>query len=119
MELPVAGLIFLMGNDRSEIEQRFFVFIIYIHRNQIKGRAEGKLDVSGGADVGLKAALHKLSTECSNVSDISIRYYATDLPDQLPTTMDGLVSLIEDFPSRLKDINDGKGIPMQVRFPYI
>lgn len=108
-----------MGNDRSEIEQRFFVFIIYIHRNQIKGRAEGKLDVSGGADVGLKAALHKLSTECSNVSDISIRYYATDVPNQLPTTIDELMSLIENFPSRLESINDGKGVPMQVGFPHI
>ena len=94
-------------------------FCIYIYRNQIKGSAEGKLDVGGGADVGLKAALEKLSKECNDVSDISIRYCATDVPDQLPTTMDELMSLIENFPSRLKSINDGKGIPMQVRFPHI
>ena len=93
-------------------------FYLYIYRNQIKGGAEGKLEFGGGANVGLKAALDKLSTECNNVSDISIRYYATDLPDKLPTTMDGLVSLIEDFPSRLKGINDGKGIPMEVGFSY-
>ena len=97
----------------------YHIFIIYFYRNQIKGKAEGKLSVGGAAKVGLKAALDKLSIECNDVSDISIRYYATDLPDQLPTAMDELVSLIEDFPSRLKSINDGKGIPMQVRFPYI
>ena len=28
------------------------------------------------------------------------------------------MSLIEEFPSRLKSINDGKGIPMQVRFLF-
>ena len=95
------------------------MLFIYLYRNQIKGSAEGKLDVGGSADVGLKAALDKLSAECNNVSDISIRYYATELPDKLPTTMDELVSLIQDFPSRLKSINDGKGIPLQVRFPYI
>ncbi|PFX20179.1 putative protein PHLOEM PROTEIN 2-LIKE A3 [Stylophora pistillata] len=81
--------------------------------DQIKGSAEGKLDVWGGVNVGLRDALDKLSQECNDVSDISIKYYATDLPDQLPTTMEGLVSLIEDFPSRLKSINDGKGFPMQ------
>ena len=70
----------------------------------------------GAVDVGLKASLNKLSAECNDVSDISIKYYATDLPGKLPTTLEGLVSLIEEFPSRLKGINDGKGIPMQVRF---
>ena len=103
------------------IRNYIMFFIIYFYSNQIKGKAEGKLGVGAlsPSEVGLKAALDKLSAECNDVSDISIRYYATDLPDQLPTTMDGLVSLIEVFPSRLKSINDGKGIPMQVRFPYI
>ena len=30
--------------------------------------------------------------------------------------MEDLVSVIENFPSRLKKLNDGKGIPMKVRF---
>ena len=30
--------------------------------------------------------------------------------------MEDLVSVIENFPSRLKKFNDGKGIPMKVRF---
>ena len=30
--------------------------------------------------------------------------------------MEDLISVIEDFPSRLKKFNDGKGIPMKVRF---
>ena len=29
--------------------------------------------------------------------------------------MEDLVSVIENFPSRLKKFNDGKGIPMKVR----
>ncbi|PFX21654.1 putative protein PHLOEM PROTEIN 2-LIKE A3 [Stylophora pistillata] len=91
----------------------FFRVILYLSRDQIKGRAEGKLDVGGGVHLGLKAALDKLSRDCNDVSDISIKYYATDLPDQLPTTMEGLVSLIEDFPSQLKSINNSKGVPMQ------
>ena len=30
--------------------------------------------------------------------------------------MEDLVLLIEKFPSRLKNLNDGKGIPISVRF---
>ena len=96
-----------------------YFFCIYIYRNEIKGSAEGKLDFGGGTDVGLKATLDKLSKECNDVSDISIRYYATDVPNRLPTTIDELMSLIENFPSRLESINDGKGVPMQVGFPHI
>lgn len=69
----------------------------------------------GVVDAGLKAQLNMLSTECNDLSDMTIEYYATDLPDKLPTTLAGLVKLIEDFPSRLKNINDGDGIPVQVR----
>ncbi|KAL9985832.1 hypothetical protein ACROYT_G008280 [Oculina patagonica] len=81
-------------------------------KEHITGNVDGQLNLQG-VDAGLKASLDKLSSECSDVSDISIKYYATDLPDKLPTTLEGLVTLIETFPSRLKNINDGKGIPMQ------
>ena len=99
---------------RSEILQSVF---IYLFRNQIEGKAEENLDVVGGINLGLKAALDKLSKECNDVTDISIKYYATDLPERLPTTISGLLSWIENFPSRLKSINDDRGIPVQVRFP--
>ena len=82
---------------------------------QIKGNAEGELNV-GAVNAGLKASLDKLSAECNDIADIAIKYYATDLPDKLPTTMEDLVLLIEKFPSRLKNLNDGKGIPISVRF---
>ena len=65
-------------------------------------------------DVSLKAQLEKLTTECSGLSDISIKYYSTDLPFKAPTNLDELVKLIEGFPSRLEKINEGKGIPLQV-----
>ena len=47
---------------------------------------------------------------------IAIKNNAIDLSDKLPTTMEDLVLLIERFPSRLKNLNDGKGIPISVRF---
>ena len=80
----------------------------------MQGKAEGKLPVHAVANVGLKAELKKLTSKCKDTANISIKYYATDLPDKLPTTLDDLVELIEAFPSRLKDINYGKGIPLQV-----
>ena len=95
--------------------QALFSKFIFISREQIIGNAEGELNV-GAVNARLKASLDKLSAECNDISDIAINYYATDLPDKLPTTMEDLVSVIENFPSRLKKLNDGKGIPMKVRF---
>ena len=89
--------------------------LFFISREQIIGNATGELNV-GAVNAGLKASLNKLSAECNDISDIAINYYATDLPDKLPTTMEDLVSVIENFPSRLKKLNAGKGIPMKVRF---
>ena len=62
---------------------------------------------------GLEAQLKKLSSECNSASDLSIEYYATDLPDKNPTNLEDLVKLIQQFPSRLKKINEGKGVPIQ------
>ena len=75
--------------------------LFFISREQIKGDAEGQLNI-GAVNAGLKASLDKLSAECNDVSEFAINYYATDLPDTLPTTMADLVLLIEKFPSRLK-----------------
>ncbi|XP_067026821.1 uncharacterized protein [Acropora muricata] len=80
------------------------------------------LDIEGSAsgavnditfDVSLDAQLKKLTEECSALSDMSIKYYSTDLPSKAPTNMDELVELIKVFPSRLEKINEGKGIPLQ------
>ena len=86
---------------------------MFVFREEIHGSAEGELSLSA-VNVGLKASLDKLSSECRSVSDITIKYYATDMPDKLPTTLEDLVSLIENFPSRLERINSGQGIPMNV-----
>ena len=82
-------------------------------RLDIQGSAAGEIS-AGAVNVGLKAQLQRLTTQCSDISDIAIKYYATELPDKLPTTLDSLVQLIEQFPSRLTNINNGKGIPIQV-----
>lgn len=77
----------------------------------IKGRAEGNLTLQA-VDVGLKAELQKLTSEFESLSDLEVNYYSTGLPNKLPITIDGLTQLIETFPSRMKEINDGKGIPI-------
>ncbi|XP_044164536.1 uncharacterized protein LOC114969765 [Acropora millepora] len=78
----------------------------------IQGSASGVVNAKG-VDVSLKAQLEKLTSECSGLSDISIKYYSTDLPSKAPTNLDELVKLIEGFPSRLEKIMGGKGIPLQ------
>ena len=92
--------------------------IIFNVRENIKGKAEGELNVSI-ANVGLKAELQKLSTESAKGSDLQVNYYSTGLPDKLPINIEGLTELIENFPSRMKEINDGKGIPVTVRILFV
>lgn len=79
----------------------------------MRGSAGGDLSlpvVNGG----LRASLNKLSSQFNGATNIVIKYYATDMPDRLPTTVQDLVSLIENFPSRLEGINNGRGIAMRV-----
>ena len=62
---------------------------------------------------GLETQLKKLLSECESASELSIEYYATDLPEKNPTNLEDFVKLIQEFPSRLEKINEGKGIPIQ------
>ena len=110
---------FSVFNEYSSIAGIMHVcLIIFNVRENIKGRAEGKLSLSA-ANVGLKAELQKLSTECAKGSDLEVNYYSTGLPDKLPINIEGLTELIENFPSRMKDINAGKGIPVTVRILFV
>lgn len=89
-----------------------YIFFISLRVN-IEGRAEGEIDVLV-VSAGLKAALNNLTSECNSSSDLQVDYYATGLPDKLPIDIDELKKAIEEFPSRMKDINNGKGVPITV-----
>ena len=80
----------------------------------MNGKFDGGLDIQGVVHAGLETQLKKLSSECDSASHLSIEYYATDLPEKNPTNLEDLVKLIQEFPSRLKKINEGKGVPIQV-----
>ena len=111
--------VFSVFNEYSSIAAIMHVcLIIFNVREDIKGRAEGQLSLSA-ANVGLKAELEKLSTECAKESDLKVNYYSTGLPDKLPINIEELTELIESFPSRMKDINDGKGIPVTVGILFV
>ena len=64
-------------------------------------------------EAGFETQLKKMSSECESASDISIKYYATDLPEKNSANLEDLMKLIQEFPSRLKKINEGKGVPIQ------
>ena len=58
--------------------------------------------------------MNSLTSECNSASDLQVDYYATGLPDKLPIDIGELTKTIEEFPSRMKDINEGKGVPITV-----
>ena len=94
---------------------QYFIIII-IYRLNVKGKSDGGLDIGGSVTAGLEAQLNELTSSCDKESDLSIEYYATDLPDKNPTNLEDLVKLIQEFPSRLRTINNGRGVPIKVMF---
>ena len=58
--------------------------------------------------------MNSLTSECNSASDLQVDYYATNLPDKLPIDIGELAKTIEEFPSTMKDINNGKGVPIAV-----
>ena len=87
-----------------------------IDRLKLNGKSDGGLDILEVATAGLETQLKKLTSDGDKESDLSIEYYATDLPDKNPTNVEDLVKLIQEFPSRLKTINNGLGVPIKVYF---
>lgn len=87
-----------------------------IYRLKLNGKSEGGLDIVRGVTAGLEAQLKRLTSDGDKESGLSIEYYATDLPDKNPTNVEDLVKLIQEFPSRLKTINNGLGVPIKVYF---
>lgn len=63
---------------------------------------------------GFKSQLQRLAADSCDESKIELQYSATGCPDKSPTTVDQLLKLIEDFPATLQNINEGKGVPMEV-----
>jgi len=90
-----------------------------IQRSNLTGKSDGGLGFEGVASAGLETQLKKLSSDCDKASDLSIEYYATDLPDRNPTTLGDLVKFIQEFPSRLEKINNGQGVPIQIELQPI
>ena len=101
----------------SQPVNNIYVFPLFVvNRLKLNGKADGGLDILGGVTAGLEAQLKKLTSDGDKESDLSIEYYATDLPDKNPTNVEDLVKLIQEFPSRLKTINNGLGVPIKVYF---
>ena len=101
----------------SQPVNNIYVFALFvINRLKVTGKADGGLDILRGVTAGLEAHLKKLTSAGVKESDLSIEYYATDLPDKNPTNVEDFVKLIQEFPSRLKTINNGLGVPIKVYF---
>ena len=92
------------------------IIIIIIYRLNVKGKLDRGLDSGGSMTAGLEAHINELTSNCDKESGLSIEYYATDLPDKNPTNVEDLVKLIQEFPSRLRTINNGRGVPIKVMF---
>lgn len=80
----------------------------------MKGSAEGQLNFQGH-NTALKVQLEKLFTALADLPDLSVRYYDTTFTGNNPTSIQDTKRLIEEFPLRLKGINNGQGIPIRVK----
>lgn len=101
--IPTLATLQIAGNN----------FLLLFRRLDIQGSAQGEVK-AGAVDVQLSAQLKSLATQCSSLSDIAIKYYATELPPKVDTSLDGLVKLIEEFPLRLAKSDHPEGVPLKV-----
>ena len=84
-------------------------------RQEINGSLKGDIMKIFQASVGgFKSQLNSLASDSCDESKIEVQYSATGCPDKSPTTVAQLLKLIEDFPATLQNINEGKGVPMEV-----
>ena len=63
-----------------------------INRLKLNGKSDGGLDIVRGVIAGLETQLKKVTSDGDKESDLSIEYYATDLPDKNPTNVEDLVN---------------------------
>ena len=77
------------------------------------GNVEGELTSQATAEA-LSKQFSTISSNCKDASNISISYYTTEVPYKPATTcnLEELMRLFQDF--RLKAINGGKEIPIEV-----
>ena len=90
------------------------LFLHISFRQAVKGRAEGQLNFQG-QNIALMVQMEKLFTALADSTDLSVRYYDTTFTGNHPTSIQDTKRLIEEFPLRLKDINNGQGIPIRVK----
>ena len=83
-------------------------------RQTLKGSAEGQLNFQG-QNIALMVQMEKLFTALADSTDLSVRYYDTTFTGSHPASIQDTKRLIEEFPLRLKGMNNGQGIPIRVK----
>lgn len=58
--------------------------------------------------------LEKLQSSLKDKASMEISYYATVPLKGVPNTIDGLRSLVKDFDQHVKEVNNGRGVPIRV-----
>ncbi|XP_054713248.1 uncharacterized protein LOC129222742 [Uloborus diversus] len=84
-------------------------------QQKIRGAFEGGVHTSGGGfGLDLKGKLEMLQASGQDDSSIEIEYYASVPLNGVPHTVDGLIELVDDFPSHVKGVNGGMGNPIKM-----
>nr|QNH72542.1 toxin candidate TRINITY_DN22076_c7_g21_i4 [Ceriantheomorphe brasiliensis] len=87
-------------------------------KEHIKARVEGNLKAAT-VQVGLAGQFEKLASKVEDLSDLSIKYYSTAPLKTVPLDVKTMIKAIEEFPTQLKTVNNGDGIPLSVNLQEI
>ena len=102
-------------DSSSKVSVKILIFKALFFRRDISGSSEGKLlNCFQSSVLGFGSHLENLAAHSFDESNIEIQYGATGSPDKSPTTVADLLKLIEDFPATLQNIDEGKGVPLEV-----
>ncbi|GIX74480.1 hypothetical protein CDAR_419801 [Caerostris darwini] len=78
----------------------------------IKGQILGSISKSGAFNAEAQGALEKLAQNISSKAKMEINYYATVPLDGVPTTIEGLVKLVQNFKDLVGKVNNGIGVAL-------
>ncbi|KAK3597702.1 hypothetical protein CHS0354_040077 [Potamilus streckersoni] len=83
------------------------------NQKEIREKVKANINFVDIASPQAKQSFKKMEEEVKNSSEINICYYCTGFSESLPRDIDGMFKALEDFPVKMKQINNGKKVPLR------
>ncbi|CAB4017348.1 Hypothetical predicted protein [Paramuricea clavata] len=81
-------------------------------KEHIKARLSASLNA--GVSLSVKGQFEKLTQAAGDTASMSIYYTSSTIPDLAPINLTTLLTIIDNFPEKIRNTNEGLGVPIKV-----